>query len=61
MSSFKKTPVQTLTNASVVTSEEVEYWQQLGVSSDLCEFGPSKCMSISLILETSHRERVRCN
>lgn len=33
MSSFKKTPVQTLTNASVVTSEEVDYWQQqLGVS-----------------------------
>lgn len=37
MSSFKKTPVHMLTNASVVTSEEVEYWQELGVSFDLGE------------------------
>lgn len=33
MGTFKKTPIQTLTNASVVTSDEVEYWSQLGVSA----------------------------
>lgn len=54
MSSFKKTPVQTLTNASVVTSEEVEYWQQLGVSSDLDRMKSAEIHDI-FILETSDR------
>lgn len=32
MSNFKKTPVQTFTKGSAVTSEEQNYWKQLGVS-----------------------------
>lgn len=32
MSNFKKTPVQTFTKGSAVTSEDNKYWKQLGVS-----------------------------
>lgn len=35
MNNFKKTPVQTFTKGSVVTSEESKYWKQLGVSQNL--------------------------
>lgn len=38
MSTFKKTPVQTFTKGSVVTSEESKYWKQLGVSRNEVKF-----------------------
>lgn len=37
MNNFKKTPVQTFTKGSLVTSEEGKYWKQLGVSQYLIE------------------------